>query len=214
MSSEQPGALTTSWRVTGSYFEACNCEAVCPCRRQGGRPGGAPTYEVCDFALSWRIVEGRSDALDLSGLTVVMVGSFNEPPGQPAALWRVVLYVDDRAREDQHEVLARIFLGRAGGTTLRNFGRAIGEVYAVRPARITLDHRREKESIEVEDLVRVKVAGRAPVGEPVSCGIPGFDRPGEEVVTEIQMVNEPPLRWEVSGRCGFVSDFAYSSQET
>jgi hypothetical protein len=28
------------WRVSGSYLEACNCEAICPCRRIGGRAGG------------------------------------------------------------------------------------------------------------------------------------------------------------------------------
>lgn len=23
------------WEVAGSYFEACNCEAICPCRKVG-----------------------------------------------------------------------------------------------------------------------------------------------------------------------------------
>jgi hypothetical protein len=31
-----------------SYFEACNCEAVCPCRRLDERLGGRATYETCD----------------------------------------------------------------------------------------------------------------------------------------------------------------------
>jgi len=30
---------TADWRVQASYFEACNCEAICPCRSVGGRPG-------------------------------------------------------------------------------------------------------------------------------------------------------------------------------
>jgi len=25
-----------SWRIAGRYLEACNCEAICPCRRVGG----------------------------------------------------------------------------------------------------------------------------------------------------------------------------------
>ena len=59
------------WRVSGSYFEACNCEAVCPCRQIGGsmgRAGGRSTYGVCEFALSWWILEGHSGSIDLSGL--------------------------------------------------------------------------------------------------------------------------------------------------
>ena len=31
---------TAPWRISGSYLEACNCQAICPCRRIGGRPGG------------------------------------------------------------------------------------------------------------------------------------------------------------------------------
>jgi hypothetical protein len=45
----------------------------------------------------------------------------------------------------------------------------------------------------------------------VSCGIPGHDRPGTEMLTEVQRVDDPPLRWEVFGRCGFATDFAYRS---
>ena len=45
----------------------------------------------------------------------------------------------------------------------------------------------------------------------VSCGIPGHDRPGQELVMDVFRVADPPLGWEVRGRCGFATDFAYSS---
>ena len=55
----------SEWRVAGSYFEACNCEAICPCRRQGGQKlTTGSTYGVCDFALSWSIANGRSGTLE------------------------------------------------------------------------------------------------------------------------------------------------------
>jgi len=50
--------------------------------------------------------------------------------------WRVCLYLDERANPAQREALAQIFLGRPAGTALRNLAAAIGEVYAVRPAKI------------------------------------------------------------------------------
>jgi hypothetical protein len=34
----------SDWRVRGSYFEGCNCEAICPCRSVGGRPGGPSSF--------------------------------------------------------------------------------------------------------------------------------------------------------------------------
>jgi hypothetical protein len=59
---------------------------------------------------------------------------------QPAMPWEVVPYVDQGASDGQQAALADIFLGRAGGTVANLYGPAIGEVYAVRPARITLEH--------------------------------------------------------------------------
>ena len=64
------------WRVAGTYFEACNCEAVCPCRREGGRMGGRSTYGRCDFALSWRVTEGQAGATGTSSDVLP------EPPGR------------------------------------------------------------------------------------------------------------------------------------
>ena len=65
--------------------------------------------------------------------------------------------------------------------------------------------------IAVEDVVTVAALALAPSDAPVSCGIPGHDHPGQEVVTGDFRVDDPPLRWEVSGRCGFVGDFDYTS---
>src|SRR5262245_7052962 len=121
------------WHVSGSYFEACNCDAICPCRRQGGRKlTTGSTYGTCDFALSWRILNGERGPVSLSGLSVVMAGSYSDDEaGKP---WRVCLYVDEAATSDQHDALTTIFLGRAGGTSLQNFAARIGDVYAVRRA--------------------------------------------------------------------------------
>jgi hypothetical protein len=49
-----------AWAVAGTYFEACNCLPICPCRQVGGRDGGRSTFGVCDFALSWSIADGHS----------------------------------------------------------------------------------------------------------------------------------------------------------
>ena len=199
------------WRVEGSYFEVCNCEAVCPCRRRGGRMGGQSTYGVCDFALSWLITRGAFDELDLSNRRVVLAGSYDDD--EPDSPWRVVLYVDDGATTAQFEKLSTIFLGRAGGGTLRNFAQYIGDVYAVRTASIRLDHEAGAEFMEVLGHVRAAADHPFDVGESVSCGIPGHDHPGTELVAGEFTVHDDPLRWELRGRCGFASDFAYDSSE-
>jgi len=60
-------SLVADWRIRGSYFEACNCEAICPCRSVGGRPGGSSSFGECFGALSWHPalrweVRGRRNA--------------------------------------------------------------------------------------------------------------------------------------------------------
>ncbi len=197
------------WEVAGSYFEVCNCEAICPCRRQGAVSGGRSTYGVCDFGLSWALSDGHLDDIELAGLTVVLAGRYDDDePGSP---WRVVLYIDERADPSQHAALADIFLGRAGGTTFRNFALAIGEVYAVRSARIELDHIRQPRRIRAGDFLTAVEASPVESDQPISCGIPGHDRPGQELVADHFRVDDPPLRWDVRGRCGFATDFHYTS---
>jgi hypothetical protein len=199
------------WSVSGSYFEVCNCEAICPCRRYGKHEGGLSTYGVCAFALSWAILAGHAGDLDLAGLSVVLAGEYHDDePGKP---WRVVLYLDERADTQQQAALADIFLGRAGGATFRNFASAIGEVYAVRAAHIELDHTPRRERMRAGEYVSASTARPVASGEVVSCGIPGHDHPGEEIVADHARVDDRPLRWEVKGRCGFVTDFAYRSSD-
>ena len=200
------------WQVSGSYFEACNCDAVCPCRRQNGEKMGTPSsYGVCDFALSWRINEGRSGVTGLSGLAVVLAGSYrDDEPNKP---WRVCLYLDEKADRPQQAALTAIFLGRAGGTTLTNFAAAIGEVYAVRRARIDLDHTPRRWFMRAGEYVEVRATTPVPTDRAISCAIPGHDHPGDELQAEVMRVDDPPLRWEVRGRCGFATDFAYRSNE-
>jgi len=201
--------VTTPWRVAGSYYEACNCQAICPCRRQGEYPGGRSTYGECDFALSWSVLDGHAGDVDLRGLNVVMVGSYSDDePGSP---WRVVLYVDERGSAEQRESLAEIFLGRAGGTVLRNFAAGIRDVLAVRPARIEIEHAAGRERFRVPD--HVEVVAREPVETdvPVTCAIPGHDRVGHEVIADVLRVDDGPLSWEVHGRCSYAATFDYVS---
>jgi hypothetical protein len=199
---------TTTWHVAGSYFEACNCEAICPCRAVGDRPGGRSTYGICQFALSWWVRDGHFGDTRLDGLKVVMAGFYDDD--EKRSPWRVSLYVDEAATEAQHAALADIFLGRAGGGTWANFARAITDVHNVRSARINLQHDPGDWKIGVEGYIKVEAHEVVPSDVPVACGIPGLDRPGDEVVCTVMSVDDTPLSWQMQGKCGFATDFDYS----
>jgi hypothetical protein len=203
------GSFPTTWRVAGSYFEACSCDAICPCRSVGGRPGGRSTYGICQFALSWHIKDGCADDVVLDGLDVVLAGWYDDD--ERGTRWRIVLYVDDRADAAQCDALTAIYLGRAGGSTLRQFAAAIGTVHEVRSARITLSNEPRRWSIRASTYVTVAATNAVDSAESISCGIPGHDRPGTEVVADQITVADTALRWDLRERCGFATDFDYTS---
>ena len=132
---------------------------------------------------------------------------------QPSTPWEVVLYVDHNAGQDQQAAVADIFLGRAGGTVARQYGPAIGEVHAVRSARITLEHTAPRKRIGVLGYLTVEAEGNASEPGDVRCGIPGNDHPGTEQHGDALRSTDPALRWEVKGRrhAAFTTDFDYRS---
>jgi len=202
----------TDWRVRGTYFEGCNCEAICPCRSVGGRPGGPSSYGECFGAVSWHIRQGHADDLDLSDLRAVLSIRYLDRV-QPSTPWEVVLYVDDRGSGEQQAALADIFLGRAGGTVAQLYGPAIGDVRAIRPAQITLEHVTPRKRIDIVGYLRVEAEGEASEPGDVRCGIPGFDHPGTELDGDSLRSTDPALRWEVRGRrhAAFTTEFDYRS---
>lgn len=200
------------WRVRGSYFEGCNCDAICPCRSVGGRPGGPSTYGECFGAVSWHVREGHAGDVELADLRAVLAIRYLDHV-QPSTPWEVVLYVDKDGDDRQRAALADIFLGRAGGTVARLYGPAIGEVHAVRPARITLEHLAARKRIDVAGYLTVEAEGDASDPGDVRCGIPGLDHPGTELHGDILRSADPLLRWKVTGRrhAAFATDFDYQS---
>jgi len=197
-------ALGTGWSIAGSYYESCNCQAVCPCRRLNGAPGGDSTYGVCQFLLSWNIHNGEADGVGLAGRQVVMAGFYRDAdPGKP---WSIKLFIDERAEPEPYRQLERIFLGRAGGNM--PFTSNIATVLDVQRAKISLVHERGHETIRVGQLGASAVARRAEYDGQVTCGIPGHDHPGTEYIASLAM-HDGPLQWDYEERCGFATDFHF-----
>jgi hypothetical protein len=161
------------------------------------------------------IRDGYFGSQDLKGLRVALAGYFDKnetaKEGGTCHPWHVILYVDERATPEQSSALTEIFLGRAGGTPFENYANAIGEVYAIKPARIELDHTPGKERLRVGESIWVATARAFPTAESMTCGIPGHDRPGMEVVATLMRVEDEPFHWAFSGRCGFSTDFEFRS---
>lgn len=200
-----------AWRISGTYLEVCNCDAICPCRRIDGAQGGRSTYGVCTGVLSWRIVEGSAGETDLASLCVVLASFYSDDePGSP---WSWVLHLDERADAAQRTALEDIYAGRLGGTPLAQFPWAFkpSNLLAVVPSRIEIDHTPGRGWFRAGGSVSVRIAGPFETQSPVSCIIPGHDRTGREVVAELLHVGDEHFQFDYSGRCGYEATFEYAS---
>ena len=203
-------ASSEGFRIRGSYFESCNCDPVCPCRRIGGRAGGRSTHGVCLGVLSWLIDEGDAGGVDLAGQPVALALRYSDDePGSP---WTWVLYLDVRGSDDQRSALEAIFTGSLGGDAKTHFPWVwkASERLAVRAVEIEVDHTPRRQWLRVRDRVSVRIRDRYEDEETVTCVIPGHDRAGEELIADELVAEEGPLAFSFSGVCGYASTFEYA----
>ncbi len=199
-----------SWHIQGSYFEACNCDAICPCRRINGTPGGRSTHGVCMGVLSWLIDDGAAGDVDLAGLPVALALRYSDDePGSP---WSWILYLDARASPEQHAALAAIFSGELGGDATAHFPWTwkASERIAVRSVAIEVAHTRRRQRLLIRDHLSVRIRDRHPGTETVTCVIPGHDREGEELITDQLSVHDEALDFSYRGVCGYATSFHYT----
>jgi hypothetical protein len=201
-----------TYSVSGSYFESCNCDPICPCRMTDGIPGARSTYGVCFGALAWRVEEGRVGDVDVSGLAAALVIRYDDDePGSP---WTIVLHVDADGNESQRAALTDVFLGRLGGPRVGvlPWVRKARQLVAVRPSTIKLVPDGDGYRLDVGERVRLRATQPFASDAVVRCGIPGYHEPGRELVSEEFTVRDDPFAWELSGNCAFASRFAYASE--
>jgi hypothetical protein len=199
-----------SWHIRGSYFESCNCDAICPCRRIDGVTGGRSTHGTCLGILSWLIEDGAAEGVDLTGLPVALAVRYSDDEaGSP---WTWILYLDGQATDEQRAALEGIFTGRLGGDALEHFPWAwkASELVAVRPVAIEVDHTRRRQLLRIRDRVSVRIRDAYDGEERVTCVIPGHERAGEELVADELVVEDGPLAFSYRGTCGYGATFDYA----
>jgi hypothetical protein len=145
-----------AWHLEGTYIENCTCDVVCPCAASGF---AAPAdYERCNAVFAWHIDSGEVDGTDVSDRSVVLV--LDSPPQMSEGDWRVGMFMDERASEEQAEKLGGIFSGQMGGP-IANVVPLISENLGMEVASIEhvddgLRHRvkvGDAIDVEIEDLV-------------------------------------------------------------
>ena len=147
-----------AWKLEGSYFETCSCEVVCPCTASLAL--GAD-YERCRVVLVFNIKDGEVEGTHVSGLTVAAVA--DSPKVMTDGNWRVGVFIDAAASDEQAEKLGAVFSGALGGP-MAALGPLIGENLGVERAPIEVREDGLHHSIRIGDAVDFEVEDVVPFG--------------------------------------------------
>lgn len=147
-----------SWNLRGSYFETCSCEAVCPCTASFSF--GA-TYDRCKVTLVFNVEDGDVEGTDVGGLAVAAVA--DTPKVMTDGNWRLGVFIDAAASDEQAEKLAGVFSGALGGP-MQALGPLIGESLGIERAPIDVREDGVKHSVRIGDVVDFEIEDIVPFG--------------------------------------------------
>jgi hypothetical protein len=152
------------YRMSGRFFEACDCYVPCPCWFEQD-----PDEGECTGVVAWQIENGEIDGVDVTGLSVVSVSQHGGQRGLSHQM-RVVLLLDASANDAQHAVLEAAFSGRLGGA-LGELGQVTGDLAAVEPAKIAFvaDNGTTRIDVPKRVGVRSKIV-RGSTKRPITIG--------------------------------------------
>lgn len=143
------------WSIQGEYFENCSCDLVCPCAFSSADPfTSTPTRGVCEVAFAFHLDRGTYGEIPLDGLNAAVIA---QTPGPMLyGNWKVALYIDDRANEDQTAAIQAIFSGSNGGV-MGGFAPLIGEVLGVKSVPISYSVSGKRRAVEIPGVLQVAV---------------------------------------------------------
>jgi hypothetical protein len=147
-----------SWKLDGSYFETCSCNVMCPCTASFSL--GA-TLDRCRVALIFNVANGEVDGTDVSGLTVAAM--VDTPKVMTDGNWRLGVFIDAAASDEQAEKLGAVFSGALGGP-MAALGPLVSESLGVERAPITVQEDGLRHSVQIGDAVDFEIEDVVPFG--------------------------------------------------
>jgi len=201
--------MAEEWKLAGTYFEACNCEAACPCVFLS-----APTDGECTLLVGWHIDKGKFGNVDLGNLNVAL--AVHSPGHMAEVKWRAALYFDRNVSEKQKDALTKIFTGQAGGHPGMLVSH-VGEVLGIKLVPIEYAAAGKRRSLKIADVGEMQIeAIEGQGGADVTIdNHPLTIAPGHQAVvakSKNLKYQDHGLHWEITGKNGFYSPFSYQGK--
>ena len=199
-----------SWKISGSYFETCSCTVVCPCTASLAL--GA-TLDRCKVTLVFNIHSGNIEGTDVGGLTVAAIA--DTPKVMSDGNWRLGVFIDAAASDEQAARLGGVFSGALGGP-MGALAPLVSENLGVQRAPIEVREDGLRHSVRIGDAVDFEVEDVVPFG--VETGQPvrlvGIFHPAASELTVARATRSKINGFgiEYEGKSGFsTSQFSWSA---
>ena len=199
-----------SWNLSGSYVETCSCELMCPCNLTLDH--GA-TYDFCRVVLVFNIRSGTIEGTDIAGRKVAAIA--DTPKVMTEGNWRLGVFIDDEASDEQFEKLVQLFGGQLGGP-MAALAPLVGEMLGVERAAIDISDDGLRHSVRVGDAIDFEVEDIVPFGSPTGQPV-RFDGMFHPVAPNLTMAEARRSRIDAfgiqyEGKTGITtSDFSWAA---
>jgi hypothetical protein len=147
-----------AWNLKGSYTETCSCDLICPCNATFDH--GA-TYDYCRVTLVFNIREGEIEGTDIGGLKIAAIA--DTPKVMTEGNWRLGVFVDENASEEQADKLVKVFTGQLGGP-MAGLAPLVGEMLGVERAAIDVQDDGVRHSVRIGDAIDFEIEDIVPFG--------------------------------------------------
>jgi hypothetical protein len=145
MTAQTNPKLKTRWQLRGLYLDSCNCDWGCPCQFNA-----RPTHGSCEGLFGIHIKDGNYGNVKLDGLNLVWIGSY--PGAIHEGHGKASLYIDNRASEEQFDVLSKIITGKAKGSAFDVYSATLDRFEEPRRAKITFRSNGIRSQVKAESV--------------------------------------------------------------
>jgi hypothetical protein len=198
-----------SWRLSGTYFENCNCNVACPCAVSGFTVPG--DHERCIVLLAFRVDSGEIDGIDVSGLSYAILA--DAPGAMAEGNWRVGLLLDAAASPEQADALAAVGSGQRGGAPA-GFSPFVGEMLGMESAEIEFVEDGPRHSVRIGDFADVEVEDFVPEGADEPTRLTGVPHPVSTTLTAARAtrsrVRAFGIELDAVGKNGHAAPFSWT----
>ncbi len=191
----------TPYSIKGEAFEACECQAPCPCVWTKDA-----TFGQCRGTLVWTVTQGTYAKTDLQGVIFALtVTKSAENMVRSLGKWEGVLYISDKANAEQRRAVEGFVKGKWGSAFVKLETKSV-------PIETKLGPEEKEAAIGKVSTIKVSPLKNA------DGTIPAIEHPPFSMYPKLYCAKasvhtyKDEARWDFSGRNAFYGPFEYSNK--